>query len=305
MCAPVFTGHIADKPVRFIDVPRDDWGVLLVNPVQSDYTRMGGLPLLPIPNMLTRVLAGALCCFVATDVGDQSPAYSGAKRNASIVEMPRCAECVGVDNAPPHEDCPRRILDEGQTVGSDLGELHKDLELAARRHNGIYRRKRNPSFEGNIYQRKNIGPVAVNFNIVSRRLPGVFEIEMDADYFAGGDQISLPSYVTDIGAKLPLGGVFSAQHQLSGRAPHEPGEYPKPGRRQEQGSRSPSYPPVGTRVPLALFLGIGANPVLAWGILSLNSAWGRALCVLGALMMSTGIGLMLALGVPATWDWPL
>lgn len=110
-----------------------------------------------------------------------------------------------------------------------------------------------------------------------------------------------------LGASLRSGnGGLSLVDSALSRTPHERRENPKTDGGEEQSARKPGYPPVWTRIPLALLLGLGSNAVLAWGLLNLDSkrrAIGLALCVLGIFMMLFGGGLMFTLGIPATWGW--
>ena len=67
---------------------------------------------------------------------------------------------------------------------------------------------------------------------------------------------------------------------------------------------NPAAPPFG-RIPMALFLRLGSNGVLIWGLLNLDKhpIRGAGLCGLGVLMFIRGIGLMLTLSFSTTWGW--
>jgi hypothetical protein len=99
--------------------------------------------------------------------------------------------------------------------------------------------------------------------------------------------------------------MLAFENGLPSGPPQQCSENPQPGSSKEKGSGKASYPPVWFRVPLALFLGIGSNGVLAWGLV-LSDDWriGRViLCALGIAMMLAGLSLALTLGIPATWGW--
>jgi hypothetical protein len=92
--------------------------------------------------------------------------------------------------------------------------------------------------------------------------------------------------------------------------PHSPRNYPKASSRDEQGAGESGGPPLGRppaekRIPLALALGLGSNFVMWWG-LNLDDErrfCGAALRWLAVAMFLSGCGLMLTLGLPATWGW--
>lgn len=78
------------------------------------------------------------------------------------------------------------------------------------------------------------------------------------------------------------------------------------GRGENQSTSSPSYPPVWIRIPLAVVLGLGSNPMMVWGIWNLDNGRRRrgcALCCAAVAMFIGGISLMLLLAFPATWGW--
>jgi hypothetical protein len=120
--------------------------------------------------------------------------------------------------------------------------------------------------------------------------------------FLGGPSVSV------CGGGGALGGLYrlrALQNGSPSREPQQGRENPKPGSGNEKSGGKPSYPPVWFRIPLALFLGIGSNGVLVWGLsLSDDRRIGRAvICALGIAMMLAGLSLALMLGIPATWGW--
>jgi hypothetical protein len=86
-------------------------------------------------------------------------------------------------------------------------------------------------------------------------------------------------------------------------SPKQSGEEPQSSGDKNKSAGKPSGPPVWTRVPLALFLGLGANGAMIIGLLSERRMWRWLLCGAGVMMFISGMGLMLALGIPATWSW--
>lgn len=88
--------------------------------------------------------------------------------------------------------------------------------------------------------------------------------------------------------------------------PKQAGKPPEARRSEEQQTSEPGYPPVWSRIPVALALGLGSNGVLAWGLLIWDGGRrliGGVCCLAAMLMFIGGAVLMVLLGVPATWSW--
>lgn len=107
------------------------------------------------------------------------------------------------------------------------------------------------------------------------------------------------------GASLSCANCFlSLDNGLSGGSIKTAGNDPKTSSGKKEHAGKPSYPPVWVRIPLALFLGIGSNGVLLWGLSLDERRWlSTAIVCLAAIMMLAGLSLMFALGVRATWGW--
>jgi len=99
-------------------------------------------------------------------------------------------------------------------------------------------------------------------------------------------------------------GLLPVNDRTSGSPPQEASEKPQSRGSDEKRPGEPSSPPFG-RIPMALFLRLGSNGVLIWGLLNLDKhpIRGAGLCGLGVLMFISGIGLMLTLSFSTTWGW--
>ena len=89
-------------------------------------------------------------------------------------------------------------------------------------------------------------------------------------------------------------------------APEQGREYPQTSGGAEQQPSEPSYPPVWRRIPTALALSLGANWPMFLSMLNFNKnrrVRGGIYGVIAVAMFLGGGGLMLALGIPATWSW--
>lgn len=171
-------------------------------------------------------------------------------------------------------------------------------------------------------------PCSMNVNYIRRSIAYIYDVERSGNsdpVSKPGRQVKIPNYNLrtvsgdkSFSSQLCLefgrcGSIISGHnssltvsYSFTGGLPEQSGKYPKPQGREEEGSGEASYPPVRTRVPLAVILGCGSNGILAWGLVRADAGRrvsGIALCCAAALMMVSGIGLMLALGVPATWGW--
>ena len=93
----------------------------------------------------------------------------------------------------------------------------------------------------------------------------------------------------------------------SSGAPHAPCSQPQSACEKSKKPRKPSHPPVWTRIPLALAIGLGANPVMMWGCILSDRrgrpVLGRIVRALALLMFLGGGALMMLLAFPATWGW--
>ena len=172
-------------------------------------------------------------------------------------------------------------------------------------------------------------------NIVSWGLPGILDFYVDFGFGPQGqiNDGSLGDH--DIGTQLTFCGIrgglgkcahggggfsrfgymrHSSSHRLlpvadglSGNIPHSPSDPPQGASHKGEKPRKPNYPPVWTRIPLALALGLGANPVMMWGCILSDrrdrAGLGGTLRILALLMFLGGGGLMMALAFPATWGW--
>ena len=101
-------------------------------------------------------------------------------------------------------------------------------------------------------------------------------------------------------------GRFFIFESANGGLPHQPRKYPETGRGEKQRTGEPSYPPVWVRIPVALIMGLGSNGIFILGALYLDNRgrwWRSAYMILAALTAIGGCGLMLSLGIPATWGW--
>jgi hypothetical protein len=141
-----------------------------------------------------------------------------------------------------------------------------------------------------------------NFYLYPWPVGGNQSLAIDAVCFRGRPSMSVCG---TSGALCGLYRLRALENGSPSREPQQGRENPKPGSGNEKAGGKPSYPPVWFRIPLALFLGIGSNGVLAWGLsLSDDRHIGRAvLCALGIAMMLAGLSLALMLGIPATWGW--
>jgi hypothetical protein len=93
---------------------------------------------------------------------------------------------------------------------------------------------------------------------------------------------------------------------LATNAPHVGSKNPQYGRGNEKADGTAGYPPVWTRIPLALAFGLGGPLLFGWGLWDLNDRRRRrraVLCSLGVMAHIGGIALALSLGIPATWGW--
>jgi hypothetical protein len=70
------------------------------------------------------------------------------------------------------------------------------------------------------------------------------------------------SMTGDIGFVCKINPLGRLLNRAASRAPLQSSEYPKPERNKGKESSEPSYPPVWTRRPVALILGLGNNGVL-------------------------------------------
>lgn len=89
--------------------------------------------------------------------------------------------------------------------------------------------------------------------------------------------------------------------------PQQRGENPETTGRYNQETGEYRYPPVWTRIPLAMFLGLGSNGVMVWGLLTVDRrrSLGVALCILAVGMFFGGDCFLILLAFPATWGWPV
>lgn len=101
-------------------------------------------------------------------------------------------------------------------------------------------------------------------------------------------------------------GFLSVSNGFSGSTPHQSSENPQADSSDEQASGEPSGPPIW-RIPAALIFGIGANPIMVWGMIIHDRRRWRwlswFLCICAALMFAGRLLLMYCLCVPGTWGW--
>lgn len=142
-----------------------------------------------------------------------------------------------------------------------------------------------------------------NFNYFRGCLPVVVAAVIDVISSDGVyRRIGVQNPYRNIGSKLPLCGFASNGHKicgfvgmpigggygrvggfygpltivncLSGGIPEQCSENPKTTSGDEKSACKPSYPPVWTRIPIALVLGLGANGVMIVGLLWLDGPGG-------------------------------
>jgi hypothetical protein len=91
-----------------------------------------------------------------------------------------------------------------------------------------------------------------------------------------------------------------------GCQPHQCSKKPETSGSDEEPEGPKRYPPLATRIPLALVFGLGSNGVLVWGLLTWEAGrrfLGVVLCCLAVTMFLTGSGIALVSAFPATWEW--
>jgi hypothetical protein len=144
-----------------------------------------------------------------------------------------------------------------------------------------------------------------NFHVDSYPWPinGDQDLAIDLVSFRGGSGLRISGICTGLSRAdrfLPL------RDGSSRREPEQCRERPKASSSYEKRASPKSYPPLRTRLPLALGIGLGSNGVLIWGLLITEKGWrirGVLLCILAVMMMLGGIGLALTIGIPSTWGW--
>lgn len=102
------------------------------------------------------------------------------------------------------------------------------------------------------------------------------------------------------------GVINGCAQNLTSSMPQKKCEYPQSSSGNKQKTGKSSHPPVWIRIPTALVLGFGSNGVLILGLLNFDykrRVLGSALVGLAVLMFLGSGALMLALSIPATWDW--
>jgi hypothetical protein len=95
-------------------------------------------------------------------------------------------------------------------------------------------------------------------------------------------------------------------YESLGGAPQKVSYPPEASGYREKPYRAPSYPPVWIRVPVGLALALGSNGFMTFGLGYLDNKRRRiraAFVCAGILSFLSGIGLLLCLGIPATWGW--
>lgn len=100
--------------------------------------------------------------------------------------------------------------------------------------------------------------------------------------------------------------ILPISESFQSSAPHQSSENPQSYSSDEQAYGEPSGPPIW-RIPTALIIGIGANPIMVLGLIIYDRRrwrWlSRILCICAALMFTGGLLLMYCLCVPGTWGW--
>ncbi len=96
-------------------------------------------------------------------------------------------------------------------------------------------------------------------------------------------------------------------HASAGGSPHQCGENPQAGGGNKQRSGKSGGPPFGSRIPMALFFGLGSNAVMYFSLLDLDKrpVRGRILVSLAIIMMLLSGAIFMSLTIVDTWGWPL
>ena len=98
----------------------------------------------------------------------------------------------------------------------------------------------------------------------------------------------------------------SVHYSPIGGLPKEEGRKPETKSRDKESTGKSGYPPVWIRIPVALFLGLGSNSLMAFGLGYLDGKRRRlraAFIGAGIASFLSGCGLMLSLGFSVTWNW--
>lgn len=279
--------------------------------------------------------ASAVLALLGAVVSVAASEESAGRINARVppvhqtkVRFPFIAEHVFIGTAPNHDN--RRLSSRqfGQEHGGD-GVRVNDTQVRVATQTSNVPGSFVPLifwFEGGIRGKGKDDKANLANDFSSRGLTTILDLHARPEGLAGHKRRHARPYGQDggilyqqIGPQLVLsGGLGMGQRlssdlnafrrvsdRLSGHAPKKGSEYPQAASGEEQQAGEPRNPPVGIRIPLALMLGLGSNIPLALGLLDKRRWRGRSLCALGAGMMLSGGALMLSLGFPATWGWPV
>ena len=134
-------------------------------------------------------------------------------------------------------------------------------------------------------------------------------LHCSGDAFHGGSRTGGLGNMAIGGSNGSIGrnnGMLSISDSFSRCVPKQASEEPQASSGEKEHAGKYCQPPVWTRIPIALFLGLGSNGVLVVGLLTLDGRWRRwgvGLCIVAVTMFLGGGALLFSLAYPATWGW--